>query len=145
MASLTSLRVNPYVEPTSSAIKKRFTDYSQSDLVRALRSKGNSVLCIDAFQTGSAKTSRGELGKYFLTFNRSDDMNRVQDILTAISFLKTKTGADVHVEESAELRYGVSSRPLYLPFEYISIRTQTLSLGPTMRCYASSRDRAFRR
>src|SRR6185312_16532837 len=72
------------------------------------RSKGNAVLCIDAFQTGSAKTSRGELGKYFLTFNRSDDMNRVQDILTAISFLRTKTGADVHVEESARLRSGAS-------------------------------------
>lgn len=70
----------------------------QSDSVRTLRSKGNSVLCIDAFQTGAAKAPRGKLGEYFLTFNRSDDMSRVQDILTAIAFLKAKTGAEIHVE-----------------------------------------------
>ncbi len=48
---------------------------------------GRTVLAIDAFQTGTAVTSRDRSHQYFLTFNRSDDANRVQDIVTAIAFL----------------------------------------------------------
>ena len=47
-----------------------------------------ALLTIDAFQTGSAKEQRDRSHPYFLTFNRSDDANRVQDIVTAIAYLK---------------------------------------------------------
>jgi hypothetical protein len=43
---------------------------------------GRAVLLIDAFQTGSAAAPRDRSHKMFLTFNKSDDANRVQDILT---------------------------------------------------------------
>jgi hypothetical protein len=49
---------------------------------------GRAVLLIDAFQTGTAKAPRDRNVKMFLTFNKSDDANRVQDILTALAWLK---------------------------------------------------------
>ncbi len=48
------------------------------------------VLAIDAFQTGSAAAPRDRSHRHFLTFNQSDDANRVQDILTALKFLSGK-------------------------------------------------------
>ncbi|HVV46551.1 MAG TPA: hypothetical protein VHC72_15165 [Bryobacteraceae bacterium] len=53
----------------------------------ALVKAGRSVLFIDAFQTGSAVAPRNRAAKMFLTFNRSDDQNRAQDILTALAWL----------------------------------------------------------
>jgi dienelactone hydrolase len=53
------------------------------------QASGRSVLFIDAFQTGSAVAPRDRSVKMFLTFNRSDDANRVQDILTALAWLNT--------------------------------------------------------
>jgi hypothetical protein len=58
---------------------------------------GRSVLAIDAFQTGSAVASRDRSHRYFLTFNLSDDANRVQDIVTAIAFLKQSGESDIKV------------------------------------------------
>ena len=52
-------------------------------------------MLIDAFQTGSAVAPRDRSHKYFLTFNRSDDANRVQDILTALQFLKQSGHSDI--------------------------------------------------
>lgn len=65
-----------------------------SPAVDKLKAEGRTILLIDAFQTGDAveprnfthAKSRPEDG-YYLTFNRSLDANRVQDILTALSFL----------------------------------------------------------
>jgi hypothetical protein len=54
-----------------------------ADLQRA----GRPILTIDTFQTGASKGSRDRLHKYFLSYNQSDDANRVQDILTALRFL----------------------------------------------------------
>jgi dienelactone hydrolase len=48
---------------------------------------GRPVLLIDAFQTGSAVAPRDRSTDHFLTFNNSDDTNRVQDVATAIAFL----------------------------------------------------------
>lgn len=53
----------------------------------ALLKSGRAVLFIDAFQTGTAVAARDRSVKMFLTFNRSDDANRVQDILTALAWL----------------------------------------------------------
>jgi dienelactone hydrolase len=55
--------------------------------VARLVESGRSVLMIDAFQTGSAVAPRDRSVRNFLTFNKSDDANRVQDILTALAWL----------------------------------------------------------
>jgi dienelactone hydrolase len=57
--------------------------------VAKLLQAGRAVLLIDAFQTGSAVAPRNRDVKMFLTFNKSDDANRVQDILTALAWLNT--------------------------------------------------------
>jgi hypothetical protein len=61
-----------------------------SPAVEALLRAKRPVLLIDAFQTGSAVAPRDRSHMYFLTFNLSDDANRVQDILTALAFLNAK-------------------------------------------------------
>lgn len=61
----------------------------RSSEAEELRRAGRAVLLIDAFQTGSATAPRNRNGKMFLTFNKTDDANRVQDILTALSWLHT--------------------------------------------------------
>jgi hypothetical protein len=58
---------------------------------------GRSVMAIDAFQTGSAVEPRDQSHQYFLTFNRSNDANRVQDILTAIAYLRQTGETDITV------------------------------------------------
>ena len=63
------------------------------DLLR----KGESVLMIDAFQTGAAVAARDHSVKYFQTFNQTDDACRVQDILTALAFLKQSGFENVRV------------------------------------------------
>ena len=66
----------------------------KSALVQDLIKAGRSVLLIDCFQTGSAVAPRDRSHRFFTTFNRTDDANRVQDILTALAFLTSrKTGA----------------------------------------------------
>jgi hypothetical protein len=57
--------------------------------VTRLLESGRSVLIIDAFQTGGAVAPRDRSVRNFLTFNKSDDANRVQDILTALAWLNT--------------------------------------------------------
>jgi len=58
------------------------------EAISAIR-EGRAVLMIDAFQTGRAAAPRDRSVRMFLTFNKSDDANRVQDILTALAWLKT--------------------------------------------------------
>ena len=53
----------------------------------ALARTGRPIYTIDAFQTGAAVAPRDRDAKMFLTFNRSDDANRVQDILTVLRWL----------------------------------------------------------
>jgi dienelactone hydrolase family protein len=81
------LLVNP--EGSSAAVG--------SEAFRSAHASGHPVLCIDAFQTGQAKTPRPKQAKFYLTFNRSDDQNRVQDILTAVAFLHEKAPGAIKV------------------------------------------------
>ena len=53
----------------------------------ALVRTGRPIYTIDAFQTGAAIAPRDRDARMFLTFNRSDDANRVQDILTVLRWL----------------------------------------------------------
>jgi len=54
---------------------------------KAVEEAGTQVVMIDAFGTGAAEVSTFNRHGDHLVFHRSDDANRVQDILTAAAFL----------------------------------------------------------
>jgi hypothetical protein len=74
----------------------------KSALVQDLIKAGRSVLLIDCFQTGSAIAPRDRSHKFFTTFNRTDDANRVQDILTALAFLSSRKAGAVDLYGTGE-------------------------------------------
>ena len=82
------------VHPGGAAAAER------SRLGRALAGRDAPLLLIDAFQTGAAVAGRDIAGAgrnaeaYYHVFNRSDDANRVQDVLTAIAFLRRHTESE---------------------------------------------------
>ena len=66
-------------------------------LVVDLLAAGESVLGVDLFLTGAhssadGKVLRDDSIRYFTTYNRTDAALRVQDILTALAYLKSQTG-----------------------------------------------------
>jgi dienelactone hydrolase len=61
-------------------------------LVDRLRRQGFLVASLDAFNTGSARAQRDTSDRFFTTYNRTDDANRVQDVLTALAWLKGRPG-----------------------------------------------------
>jgi dienelactone hydrolase len=74
--------------PPVLAVHPDGAEAARRDLaVARLLKSGRSVLMIDAFQTGSAVAPRDRSVRHFLTFNKSDDANRVQDILTSLAWL----------------------------------------------------------
>jgi hypothetical protein len=66
----------------------------------ARKNAGSSALLLTVFQTGDAVAPRDRSAPYFLTFNRSDDANRVQDILTALAYLKQEGAQDLRIAAS---------------------------------------------
>uniref|UniRef100_Q01SB1 Acetyl xylan esterase domain-containing protein n=1 Tax=Solibacter usitatus (strain Ellin6076) TaxID=234267 RepID=Q01SB1_SOLUE len=66
------------VHPDGAEAARKSTEFA------ALAKTGRPVYTVDAFQTGAAVAPRNRDAKMFLTFNRSDDANRVQDILTVL-------------------------------------------------------------
>ena len=72
----------------SSALLERGTN-RPGTLVRNLLRSRFAVLAIDVFKTSSVpEDSRTpEQEEFFTTYNRSDDANRIQDILTALAYL----------------------------------------------------------
>ncbi len=60
-----------------------------SALARKLFTQGHAVLTIDAFNSGEAMAERVDRG-YFTTYNRTDTSERVQDVLTAVAFLRAR-------------------------------------------------------
>jgi len=65
----------------------------KSPLVKSILSKGGAVMSIDAFQTGSAVAPRDISNRAYLHFNQTNDANRVQDILTALEYLRSRSKA----------------------------------------------------
>jgi hypothetical protein len=65
--------------------------------VQEMIRRRESVLTIDAFQTGSAIAARDRSVKHFLAFNQTDDACRAQDILTALAFLKQSGYANIRL------------------------------------------------
>ncbi|HEV8484989.1 MAG TPA: acetylxylan esterase [Blastocatellia bacterium] len=79
---------------------------SPGEFVGALLKSGQLVLSIDCFQTGEARGNRAPDVKYFTTYNRTDLANRVQDILTAVAYLRNREDvarADLVGQERAGL------------------------------------------
>jgi dienelactone hydrolase len=64
---------------------------------QSLRKAGRPVLLIDAFQTGSAAAARDRSATHFLTFNPTDDMARIQDVLTALAYLQSRSGGPLEL------------------------------------------------
>lgn len=63
--------------------------HSPAPLARELSKRGYLLFSIDAFQTGEAiDRSRKMDGPFFSTYNRTDDAQRVQDVLTALVYLE---------------------------------------------------------
>jgi dienelactone hydrolase len=65
--------------------------------VAALIAAHQPVMLADVFQTGSSHTHRDRSGAWFLSYNQTDDANRVQDILTVLSYAKSLTGEEVRL------------------------------------------------
>ena len=63
----------------------------------ARKNAGTSALLLTAFQTGSSIAPRDRSAEFFSTFNRTDDQNRVQDILTALAYLKQEGAKNLRV------------------------------------------------
>jgi dienelactone hydrolase len=87
---------NPDVAPTlivhPDGIAPVMSSAENKDgLVRGILERGGAVLTIDSFQTGSAKAPRDTTKPGFTVFNRTNDANRVQDILIAITYLKERS------------------------------------------------------
>ena len=60
---------------------------------------------IDSFQTGAAVAPSDKSHRFFLTFNRSDDASRVQDVLTALAFAASRSpgGVELYGRDEASI------------------------------------------
>lgn len=71
-----------------------------------LKAAGRAVLLVDAFQTGTAQAARDRSHRHFLTFNRSDDAARVQDVQAALRWLAGKRpGEMVEIQAEGDARW----------------------------------------
>lgn len=61
-----------------------------SELARALREAGQTVMMVEVFSTGRTKRARKSDVEFFTTYNRTDTALRVQDILTALAYLQQR-------------------------------------------------------
>lgn len=71
------------IDPAGAEAARRTRSASQ------FLARGAALLTVDVYQTGSAETPGLSCGRACLTFQRSDDANRVSDILTALSYLNS--------------------------------------------------------
>jgi dienelactone hydrolase len=85
----------------------------------ARKSAGNSALLLTVFQTGDALAPRDRSKPYFLTFNRSDDANRVQDILTALAYLKQQGAQDLRIAASGKAAIWAHFAAAMAPFRVV--------------------------
>jgi len=90
---------NLVVHPEGKAALVDFASGEPGDFVKAMLENDQMVLAIDAFLTGEhhspfEETQREQLGRYFTTFNPVDESLRVQDILTAVTYLQGREDVD---------------------------------------------------
>jgi dienelactone hydrolase len=58
--------------------------------VESLLKQGSSVMIPDLFNSGKAAVTRNDARKYFTTYNRTDEANRVQDMLTCLAYIRSQ-------------------------------------------------------
>ena len=75
------------VHPGGSSAARR------TETVSRLLASGRPVLIIEPFTSADSRAVRQRYDQYFLSYNRSDAAERVQDILTALAFLKSRSAA----------------------------------------------------
>jgi dienelactone hydrolase len=95
---LTPLKANPAFAPTLIIHPEGLawvlsSSQTTNGLVKSILDRGGTVMAIDAFQTGAAKAPRQTGADGFTWFNQTDDANRVQDILTALAYLQSRSSA----------------------------------------------------
>lgn len=89
--------------------------------------QGRPVLAIDVWNTGAAKGTRDTSVSHFLTFHRTDTQNKVQDILTALAWLKAKHPGKIELRATgdaaiwATLAAAVADAPLALKADPVSL------------------------
>jgi hypothetical protein len=86
-------RINPAMAPTLLVHPNGVASVLDSPLVKAILNRGGIVMSIDAFQTGSAVAPRVTTARAFTAYNQTNDAGRVQDILTALEYLRTRSKA----------------------------------------------------
>jgi dienelactone hydrolase len=90
---LTPPRVSPGIAPTLIVHPEGIAWAMSSPLVKAILDRGGVVMSIDAFQTGTAVAPRDTSNRAYLHFNQTNDANRVQDVLTAVEYLRSRSKA----------------------------------------------------
>ncbi len=76
----------------------------KSDVLPPLLQTGRPVMVLEPFSSGALRLHKQRWDGYFLSYNRTDAADRVQDILTAMSYLESHTDATptlVGVKEAA--------------------------------------------
>jgi dienelactone hydrolase len=94
-AWMSPARVNARMPPTLVVHPGGSSQAMALPLVKTLLSRGGVVMTIDAFQTGSAVVPRDTSARGFTSYNQTNDANRVQDILTALEYLRVRTKAPI--------------------------------------------------
>jgi len=64
----------------------------RTEAVGKLVQSGRPVLIIEPFVSNPARIQKQRFDEYFLSYNRTDAADRVQDILTGLAFLKGQSG-----------------------------------------------------
>src|SRR5687768_6941857 len=90
---LTPRKLNPEVPPTLVVHPSGTAWVSSAPLVKSILNRGGIVMGIDAFQTGTAVAPRDTSNRAFVYFNQTNDANRVQDIVTALEYLRSRSKA----------------------------------------------------
>ena len=79
------------VHPAGPAVAMR------AQAVADLQRSGRPILILDAHSEGRARAQKALSDRYFLSYNRSVDAERVQDILTAAAWLSQKAGGKLEL------------------------------------------------
>ena len=64
---------------------------------RKLSVANRPILMVDVFQTGVAAGNRERGGRWYLSYNQTDDANRIQDIVTAVRWVRSQTSGEPEV------------------------------------------------
>jgi dienelactone hydrolase len=88
---LTPAKPNPAIAPALVVHPGGAAAASNSAVAKAILNRGGIVMAIDAFQTGTAIVPRDSSRPGFTNFNQTNDANRVQDIVTALEYLRSRS------------------------------------------------------